>query len=95
MRRTGFYAGPHRELSCQSEPAQVSVIAGIHQSILARDLMGTLGLELVQRGTTREGSHQDAEGYDELRTYFCKLYLNLFTRIGKFETLKYGPKSLS
>ena len=31
-------------------PAQVSVIAGNHQLILGRDLMGTLGLELVQRG---------------------------------------------
>ena len=30
-------------------PAQVSVIAGNHQSILGRDLTGTLGLELVQR----------------------------------------------
>ena len=30
-------------------PAQVSVISGNHQSILGRDLMGTLGLELVQR----------------------------------------------
>ena len=49
--------------------AQVSVIAGNHQSILGRDLMGILGLELVQRGKvigiTREGSNQDAEGYDE------------------------------
>ena len=68
-------------------PAQVSVIAGNHQSIIGRDLMGTLGLELVQRvkvmGITGEGSNQDAEGYDELQTYFCKLYPNLFTRIGK------------
>ena len=30
-------------------PAHVSVIAGSHKSILGRDLMGTLGLELVQR----------------------------------------------
>ena len=29
-------------------PAQVSVISGNHQSIMGRDLMGTLGLELVQ-----------------------------------------------
>ena len=30
--------------------ASVSIITGNHQSILGRDLMGTLGLELVQRG---------------------------------------------
>ena len=68
-------------------PAQVSVISRNHQSILGRDLMGTLGLELVQRnkvmGITGEGSSQEEEEYDELQTYFCKLYPNLFTRIGK------------
>ena len=68
-------------------PAQVSVISGTHQSILGRNLMGTIGLELVQRrkvmGTTGEGSSQEEEEYDELQTYFCKLYPNLFTRIGK------------
>ena len=49
--------------------------------------MGTLGLEIVQRGKvigiTGDGSSQDAEGYNKLQTYFCKLYQNLFTRIGK------------
>ena len=68
-------------------PAQVSVNSGNHQSILRRDLMGTLGLELVQKkkvmGITGEGSCQDEEEHDELQTYFCKLYPNLFTRIGK------------
>ena len=68
-------------------PAQVSVISGNHQSILGRDLMSTLGLELVQkkkvRGITGEGSCQDEEEYDELQTYFCKLYPKLSTRIGK------------
>ena len=41
-------------------PAQVSVISGNHQSILRRDLIGTLGLELVQRrkvmGITGKGA---------------------------------------
>ena len=73
-------------------PAQVSVISGNHQSILGRDLMGTLGLELVQRkkvmGITGEGSSQEEEEYDELQTYFCKLYPNLFTRIGKIRNAK-------
>ena len=72
-------------------PAQVSVISGNHQSTLGRDLMGTLGLELVQRkkvmGITGEGSSQEEE-YDELQTYFCKLYPNLFTRIEKIRNAK-------
>ena len=73
-------------------PAQVSVISGNLQSILGRDLMGTLGLELVQRkkvmGITGEGSSQEEEEYDEMQTYFCKLYPNLFTRIGKIRNAK-------
>ena len=73
-------------------PVQVSVISGNHQSILGRDLMGTLGLELVQRkkvmGITGKGSCQGEEEYDELQTYFCKLYPNLFTRIGKVRNAK-------
>ena len=73
-------------------PAQVSVISGNHQSILGRDLMGTLGLELVQgkklMGITGEGSSQDEDEYDELQTYFCKLYPNLLTRIGKIRNAR-------
>ena len=73
-------------------PAQVSLISRNHQSILGRDLMGTLGLELVQRkkvmGIKGEGSSQEEEEYDELQTYFCKLYPNLFTRIGKIRNAK-------
>ena len=73
-------------------PAQVSVISENHQSILGRDLMGTLGLELVQKkkvmGITGEGSSQEEEEYDELQTYFCKLNPNLFTRIGKIQNAK-------
>ena len=49
-------------------PAQVSVISGNHLSILGRDLMGTLGLKLVQRkkvtGITGEGSSQEEEEND-------------------------------
>ena len=73
-------------------PARMSVISGNHQSILGRDLMGTLGLELVQRkkvmGITGEGTSQEEEEYDELQTYFCKLYPSLFTRIGKIRNAK-------
>ena len=68
-------------------PAQVSVISENHQSTLGRNLMGTLGLELVQikkvMRITGEGSSQEEEEYDELQTYFCKLYPNIFTRIRK------------
>ena len=54
--------------------------------------MGTIGLELVQRGKvmgiTGEGSSQDEERYHELQTYFCKLYPNLLTRIEKIRIAK-------
>ena len=73
-------------------PAQVSVISRKHQSILGRDLMGTLGLKLVQirkvMGFTGERSSQEEEEYDELQTYFCKLYPKLFPRIGKIRNAK-------
>ena len=66
--------------------------AQLYPGILGRDLMGTLGLELVQRkkvmGITGEGISQEEEEYDELQTYFCKLYPNLFTRIGKIRNAK-------
>ena len=47
-------------LNGRAAPVQVSVISGNHQSILGRDLMGTIGLELVQRrimmGITGKGA---------------------------------------
>ena len=79
-------------------PAQVSVISGNRnqQSILGRDLMGTLGLKLVERkkvmGITGEGSSQKEEEYDKLQTYFCNLYQNLFPRIGKIRNAKVTPE---
>ena len=73
-------------------PTQAPVISGNHESILGSDLMGTLGLEIVQRrkvmGITGEGSSQEEEEYDELQRYFCKLYPNLFTRVGKIRNAK-------
>ena len=79
-------------LNSWAAPAQVSVISRNHQSILGRDLMGTLGLELVRRkkvmGITGEGISQEEEKDDELQIYFCKLYPNLFTRIGKIRNAK-------
>ena len=39
-------------------------------------------------GITGEGISQEEEEYDELQTYFCKLYQNLFTRIGKIRNAK-------
>ena len=39
-------------------------------------------------GITGEGSCQGEEEYDDLQTYFCKLYPNLFTRIGKVRNAK-------
>ena len=39
-------------------------------------------------GNHDEGSSQEEEEYDELQTYFCKLYPNLFTRKGKIRNAK-------
>ena len=75
-------------------PVQVSVIAGKHKSILGRDLMGTLGLELVQRvlvmgiGITVEDNSDSAERLDEVQTYLCKMYLIFFTQIEKIRNAK-------
>ena len=41
---------------------------------------------------TGEMSSQEEEEYDELQTYFCKLYQNLFTRIGKIRNAKIGAE---
>ena len=43
-------------------PAQVSVISGNHQSILGRNLMGTLDLEFVQRNRNHRGREQPRRG---------------------------------
>ena len=64
-------------------PAQVSVIAGNHQLILGRDLMGTLGLELVQRGKemgiTGKGAirrQKDTMSYKRISVSCTQTYLS-------------------
>ena len=39
-------------------------------------------------GITGEGSSREEEEYEVMQTYFCKLYPNLFTRIGKIRNAK-------
>ena len=39
-------------------------------------------------GITVEGSSQEKEEYDELQTYFCRLFPNLVTRKGKIRNAK-------
>ena len=72
--------------------AKVSINAGNHESILGRNLIGTLGMELVQRGGVMrkngEESSDSVEGLDELQTHFCKLYPILFTKKVKSGTQK-------
>ena len=52
--------------------------------------MGTLGLELVQRGRvmgiTGEHNDENAEGPDELQTHFCKLYPSKSRILWRFKT---------
>ena len=43
-------------------------------------------------GITGEGINQEGEDYDELKTYFCKLYPILFTRRGKIRNAKVRSK---
>ena len=66
---------------------KISVIAGNDQSILGRDLMASMGLELVQRDrvmTVTGYSTNDKEEHDldEWQSYFCKLFPKFFSRIG-------------
>ena len=63
-------------------PAQVSVISGNHQPILGRDLMGTLGLELVQRrkvmGITGKGAvkkRRNMMNYQHISVSCTQIYL--------------------
>ena len=73
-------------------PAQVSVIAGNHQSILGRDLKGTLGLELVQRGKVMEITGKEAVRTQRVTTSSKRDSVSctqiFFTRIGKIRNSK-------
>ena len=46
------------------------------------------GSKRKSHGDHGDESSQNTEGLDELQTYFCKLYPNLFTRIGKTRNAK-------
>ena len=83
--------------------AEVRVIRGTRPSILGRDLMGKLGLQLMQadpRGEVMniQGTEANScnEGHDEpedkqmdqWQLYFNKLFPKLFTRVGKIRNYK-------
>ena len=69
-----------------------SVIAGQRRLILGRALYGRTrfgaSTEKKSRGITGKDSSNRVEGLDELQTNFCKLYHNLYTRIGKIRNAK-------
>ena len=64
------------ELSGWVTQQKISVIGGNHESILGRDLMGSLGLELVQRDRVMSLTEDNTNGgeehqLDEWQLYFC------------------------
>ena len=77
--------------------ARIKVIGGNRPSIIGRDLMPQLGLQLVQQTpgdqimSIGEGSHDALEPEGELdswQTYFSKQFSNLFSRVGKIRNYK-------
>ena len=77
--------------------ARIKVIGGNRPSIIGRDLMPQLGLQLVQQSPGEQimsigEGNQDAlelEGeLDSWQTYFCKQFSNLFSRVGKIRNYK-------
>ena len=83
--------------------AEVRVIGGTRPSIVGRDLMGKLGLQLMQadpRGdvmniqgaediSCKEGHDEpEEEQMDQWQSYFSKLFPKLFTRVGKIRNYK-------
>ena len=83
--------------------AEVRVIGGTRPSIVGRDLMGKLGLQLMQadpRGevmniqgaednSCKEGHDEpEDEQMDQWQSYFSKLFPKLFTRVGKIRNYK-------
>ena len=84
--------------------AEVRVIGGTRPSIVGRDLMGKLGLQLMQadprgevmniQGTEDSSSEKghvgesEDEQMDQWQLYFSKLFPKLFTRVGKIRNCK-------
>ena len=78
--------------------ARIKVIGGNRQSIIGRDLMHQLGLQLVQQSppgdqimSIDEVDPEPAvpEGeLDSWQTYFSKQFSNLFNRVGKIRNYK-------
>ena len=77
--------------------ARIKVIGGNRPSIIGRDLMPQLGLQLAQQAPgdqimsideeDKETSRQEVE-QDSWQTYFSKQFSNLFNRIGKIRNGK-------
>ena len=72
--------------------ARITVIGGNHPSIIGRDLMPQLGLQLVQQspgdqimsiGEVNQDALEPEGELDSWRTYISKQFSNLFNRVGK------------
>ena len=79
--------------------ANIRVIGGTRPSIIGRDLIPNLGLQIVQKASEEnvmsvQGEHFGAEvteGEDSLdpwQIYFSKQFNNLFNRVGKIKNYK-------
>ena len=75
--------------------ARIKVIGGNRPSIIGRDLMPQLGLQLVQQSpgeqimSIGEGNQDALEPeLDSWQTYFSKQFSNLFSRVGKMRNYK-------
>ena len=79
--------------------ARIKVIGGNRPSIIGRDLMPNLGLQLVQRTPEQkvmsvQGEQPRAEtsskedSLDPWQTYFSKQFNNIFLRVGKIKNYK-------
>ena len=75
--------------------ARITVIGGNRPSIIGRDLMPQLGLQLVQQspgdqimsnGEVNQDALEPEGELDSWRTFFSKQVSNLFNRVGKKTT---------
>ena len=87
------------ETSRWATEARIKVIGGNRPSIIGRDLMPNLGLQIVQRSPEQkvmsvQGEQPGAEtsseddSLDPWQTYFSKQFNNLFHRVGKIKNYK-------
>ena len=78
-----------------STPAVIKVIGGARPSIIGKDMMPQLGLQIVQRNpgqevlSIQETVGEKGEGQlEKWQNYFSKLFCNIFKRVGKIRNYR-------